>query len=204
VARSSDDEWSLARQYAVLAAQNATLQTSGPGEFEVRNRGMAENLRWILEREGAGTRVVFWAHNGHVAREPKHETGAFLRDAFGSRYLSIGFAFNQGGFSAHEYAFGAVRAWNRSFMLGPAPVGSLDATLAAAGLRVAALDLRTIPRTGPVAAWFASPRETRSIGSGFFQRFAGAFLEAQVVLRRYDALLFVEKTTAGRRLSGQE
>jgi erythromycin esterase len=202
VARSSDEEWVLARQHAVLVAQNATLQTSGPDEFEVRNRGMAENLRWILEREGAGTRMVLWAHNGHVSREPRHETGAFLHEVFGPRYLSIGFAFNQGGFSAHEYAFGAIRAWNRSFTLGPAPAGSLDATLAEAGLRIAALDLRTIPRTGPVAAWFASPRETRNIGSGFFQRFAGAFLEAQVLPRRYETLLFVEKTTAGRRLSG--
>ena len=73
-----------------------------------------------------------------------------------------------------------------------------------AGLRIAALDLRTIPRTGPVASWFASPRETRNIGSVFLPRFADALLDAHVVARRYDALLFVEKTTAGRRLSGPQ
>jgi erythromycin esterase len=100
--------------------------------------------------------------------------GAFLRNAYGSRYLSVGFAFNQGGFSANEYAFGRLGP-TRAFYLEPAPPGSLDETLAKAGLRIAALDLRDAPRIGPVHEWLRRPQETRSIGSGFFDRFAGAF-----------------------------
>jgi len=29
---------------------------------------MARNVQWILDRQPKGTRMVLWAHNGHVCR----------------------------------------------------------------------------------------------------------------------------------------
>jgi erythromycin esterase len=202
VARSSDSEWAVARQLAVLVAQNVAIQTSGEGEFEARDRGMAQNIRWILDREGPQTKIVVSAHNDHVALKPAEQMGAFLREDYGSGYLSVGVAFNQGGFSANEYAFGRLGE-RRDFYLGPAPRGSLDETLGEAQLGIAALDLRDAPRFGPVNEWFGRPQETRSIGSGFFDRFEGAFLEAQVLPQRYDVLLFVNKTSATHPLTSR-
>lgn len=199
VAASSAGEWRTARQMALLVAQNAELQTSGPDEFSVRDRGMADNALWILGEHPPDARLLLLGHNEHIALEPAGQMGARLRAALGRDYLSVGFVFDEGEFTAHEYAFGELREHDRTFRVGPGPPESLGATLAAAGLRVALLDLRTLPPVGPVAEWFAAPREVRNVGSTYFERFAGAFWRAQVLPRRYDVLLFVRHTTASDR-----
>ena len=51
--------------------------------------------------------------------------------------------------------------------VGPAKEESLDAALATAGPDLLALDLRKVPKTGPVADWFAVPRPARAIGAMF-------------------------------------
>jgi erythromycin esterase len=84
----------------------------------------------------------------------------------------------------------------------PAPAGSLDALLASADLQIAAIDLRTLPKSGPVAEWFAVPHDTRDFGAVFFEHSSG--LDQRCVPRIYDGLLFVEKTTPARPLSSRE
>lgn len=84
------------------------------------------------------------------------------------------------------------------------PEGSLDAQLAAAGLQIAAVDLRTLPDSGRVARWFAEPRLTRSIGAGYNEQAASAFLTQAAAPQLYDAILFVEQTTAARPVRARE
>jgi erythromycin esterase len=199
VERSSRDEWEVARQCAVLVLQNAKIQAAGPRETEVRDRGMADNVRWIREREGPGARIVLSAHNDHVTLDPTDRMGAILRETVGAGYLGIGLVFNQGGFAAHEITSGQW-AYDRVFNLGAAPAGSLDSTLARAGAGIAVLDLRRLPRGGPIADWFARPHGTREIGSGFDPRSEEAYLAQRIMPRRHDLLIFVEKTNAERRL----
>jgi erythromycin esterase len=111
----------------------------------------------------------------------------------------FGFAFNRGSFQAMEMPFPS-KTGLRNFTVGPAPEGSLDATLAAAGLRLAAIDLRRLPKKGPAARWFGEPRATRSICAGYAEQSAAGFLDMQVAPQSYDAILFVEKTKAARPL----
>ena len=67
-----------------------------------------------------------------------------------------------------------------------------------ADLTLAAIDLRALPKDGPVAAWFDKPRTTRSIGAIYTEQAENqSFAESRVPLL-YDALLFVEKTTSAR------
>ena len=71
----------------------------------VRDRSMADNIRWILEHEGPGTKMVVWAHNGHVATSAAYGMewmGYHLRKQYGSDMVVFGFAFNQGSFQAIE------------------------------------------------------------------------------------------------------
>jgi erythromycin esterase len=201
--RSSADEWAIARQHARVLSQNIEMWQSGnlgPAMMNVRDRSMAENALWILEREGPGAKAVLWAHNGHVAnanRSGVQWMGWNLRKALGNEMYVFGFAFNQGGFQAVDMPFGAGKGL-RAFDVQPAPEGSLDATLAGAGLQIAAIDLRAAPRAGAVAGWFKEARATRSIGAGYGEQMAAQFLAKQVVSDLYDGLLFVEKTTAAR------
>jgi erythromycin esterase len=203
VRRTGADEWAVARQHARVLSQNIELQSQdffAPGSFNVRDRSMAENVGWILEHEGPGAKAVLWAHNGHVAA---HEEGGIawmgshLRRTFGAEMVVFGFAFNRGGFQAVEMPFPSERGL-RAFNVEAAPPESLDAVLAAAGLQQAAIDLRALPKDGPVAKWFAEPRATRSIGAGYGDAFAANFFAKENAPKVYDALLFVERTTAAR------
>ncbi|HEY6321235.1 MAG TPA: erythromycin esterase family protein [Thermoanaerobaculia bacterium] len=101
VAASSQREWDLARQHAVIVEQVAELGAAQADDY--RDRAMAENVGWILAHEPAGTRMVVWAHNGHInysAGAGYTSMGECLRRSFGADYLNIGFVFNQGAFQA--------------------------------------------------------------------------------------------------------
>lgn len=181
------------------AIQNArvVLQYNQMRTNEVsRDRSMADNIKWILDNN-PGAKIVLWAHNGHVSTanisgfEPM---GASLRKLYGGQMVVFGFAFNQGSFQAIEQGKGL-----RDFTVPPAPAGSLDATLAATGIPLFALDLRDAPRSGPVAAWLSEQHKTRSIGAMYSEDLASQFFYEIKAPRSFDVMLFVEKTTAARK-----
>jgi hypothetical protein len=158
-----------------------------------RDVSMAENVKWILDRS-PHAKIVLWAHNAHVSAASAggyEPMGAALRKMYGKQMVVFGFAFNQGSFQA----MGAGRL--RDFTAPPAPKGSFDATLAAAGIPLFALDLRQA--SGPAAAWLNEPHKTRSVGALYSESTASAYYSEQIAPRHFDAILFVEKTTAARK-----
>ncbi len=181
------------------AIQNARIVLQGfqakSGEV-TRDQSMATNVKWIADHNPTA-KIVLWAHNGHVAfggwpgNEPM---GAALRKMFGDQMVVFGFAFNQGSFQAWEPGKNL-----RDFTVPAAPAGSLDATLAATGIPLFALDLRTAPKRGPVAAWLRTPHQTRSIGSQYSDDTAQQYWANQGVASSFDALLFVNTTKAARK-----
>ena len=184
-----DIDWAI--QNARIVLQGAQMNLGG----QSRDQSMAENVKWILDHSPGG-KIVLWAHNGHVAfgGYSYPSMGKFLRQIYGKQMVVFGFAFNQGSFQAVEMGKGL-----RDFTVPPAPVASLDATLAATGMPILAIDLRRTPPKGVVAEWLNAPHQTRSIGAAFSDANAASFLMDQKILESVDALLFVEKTTAARK-----
>lgn len=194
-AATRDIEWAI--QNARVVLQSMQMRANEVS----RDQSMAANIKWILD-QNPRAKIVLWAHNGHVATASSggyEPMGAALRKLFGKQMVVFGFAFNEGSFQAMEMPFPS-KSGLRNFNVDPAPEGSLDAMLASAGLQLAAIDLRTLPENGGAAKWFSEPRATRSIGAGYGEQFAAQFLVNQVTPKIYDALLFVEKTTAARPL----
>jgi erythromycin esterase len=152
---------------------------------------MAANVKWILD-QSPKAKIVLWAHNGHVMTSGE-SMGANLRRMYGAQMVTFGFAFDEGSFQAISMSGGL-----KNFTVPQVPAGSLDAALTAAGIPLFALDLRTVPATGPVADWFRSSHATRSIGSMYPENSPYALMADQVAPETFDALLFVEKTTAAR------
>ena len=81
----------------------------------------------------------------------------------------------------------------------PAPAGELDATLAATGIQMFAVDLRTAPKEGTVAEWLRSPKKARSIGALYSEDSPSNYFSELKARENFDVLLFVEKTTAARK-----
>src|SRR5215471_19253111 len=162
---------------------------------------MAQNVAALLEVEGPASKAVLWAHNGHAARLSPYlsgdkrapNMGSHLDELFGHRHRVIGFAFNQGSLQAQEPGRGLV-----AHTVGPAPEGSLDRTLAEAGMPMFLLDLSAAPGDGPVADWLAAKPPTRWIGAVYSEARAQEYLHAADPRRESDILAFLERTTAAR------
>jgi erythromycin esterase len=115
VAASSDEEYAWMFHRVIVAQQVKRMFDVSPPpspspdippdaylEVQARDSGMAENVRWALEREGASGRLVIFAHNGHVAnasveggiwsafRQPPSAMGMYLRSMLGRDLLVIG------------------------------------------------------------------------------------------------------------------
>lgn len=192
----SEDEallaWDLARQHAVVARQantmyRAKLPPETSEQFESRDRGMAENLRWIVDRENRRTggkgKVVASGFNAHVQRSVLRNSirtmGVFLAehlktDGYEDGLRSVGMLFDKGGTNAYHAVWMLPPEAQLSgtplprgvipFNVDTAPAGTVDASLAKVGKAIFGLNLRDAPKTGPVADWLNTPRSIHSIG----------------------------------------
>ena len=86
----------------------------------------------------------------------------------------------------------------RAFTVPPAPPGSLDATLAATGTPLLALDVRDAPVDGTVGEWLRMRHVTRSVGAVFDETAAASFFLPTNLPTTFDVVLFVAKTTRAR------
>jgi erythromycin esterase len=149
---------------------------------------MAHNVKWILDHS-ANAKIVLWAHNQHVSLKGHvggyKSMGVELHDLYGDQMVVFGFAFNQGSFQAVEQN-GPLR----NFTVPPMPPDSLDATLAASGIPLFALDLQHAP------AWFDAPHKSRTIGAVFFRDHPADHEMDLAPRAHYTAILFVERTQA--------
>ncbi len=173
-------------------------QAPGMDSFSARDRGMADNVLHIEERYGKGTKTVLWAHNGHIARSwtQTDVMGGYIGEALGKRYVSVGFAFDRGGFQAISMD-GDEFIGLREHVVGSAAPGEIESALREGGPELFALSLRALPKKGDAAQWLRSPLSMRQIGAAF----SADDMTARVVERipeRFDVLLFVEQTTRAR------
>jgi erythromycin esterase len=200
-------EWDIMCRQAIIVAQHieSKMNTSGFINLDpvVRDKSMADNIRWIFDHEGKETKMVIWAHNLHVATHTI--MGNNLRKMFGNDMFVFGFAFNQGSFQASEFPVG----YNQ-YLLFPSEKGvhpftvspfqsetgiSLDGIFTEAGLKYALINLNALPKNGFVGKWFRDGQLTRNIGSVYLDSY-GFGVSKLAMPEIYDALFFVGNTTA--------
>jgi erythromycin esterase len=191
---SAADRQAIVDRHYVQVLQQNTQYRSGHGEW--RDRGMADNVRWIADVAEPGSRIVVWAHNYHVNNfsDPFPWMGGHLKAALGKDYLPVGFLFHHGAFQAMDRTGGSRGL--KEFAVGPPPAGTVEDTFERAGWPLCILDLRRLPPSGPVAEWFRSPQQVRAVGSSFSGE---ADMAMEVVLPDiYEAVIYVESTTRAR------
>jgi erythromycin esterase len=193
-ARSSEDAWARGQHLARMVQQAEVSY----GDYSARDAQMVENIRWLAGHHPPGTKMLLDAHNSHIAAE-EHELsymGRLLRESFGARYVSIGFAFGEGSLHALDWQKGPSNV-RGNFSVGRAPLGTFDGDLSLADLAAFVVDLRGIE--GPVGAWLRSPQRTHSIGGRFYGP-EHAF-EAFTPARAFDAIIYLDKISAIHPLS---
>ena len=196
-------DWEIARQHARLLHRYVEAGRDDGAEWNVvRDRTMAENLQWILAREGPKGKIVVWAHNSHVSNDaPMYHgqnvpfAGHYMRRALGDEVVIVGVLCRRGGLTAFEETVPSRGVMQ--FELGPTPEGSIEDLFAQAGLELAVADLRTLP-DGVVAEWFAEERPTRSSGAGYDPADPDRYYWTYLLPEAFDVLAFVDRTTPTR------
>jgi erythromycin esterase len=178
------------------------FQVTGKEPTYLFNRDfyMAENIEHTFRNQPAGTRMVIWAHNDHIAFDKAAATpemGAYLRKVFGNSYYAFGFSFNEGAFQSMEITKG--KATVAEFNLGPAPVGSIDWYFARAGTANYIIDFQSAPKTGKVAEWLGLPLPMRDYGSMVSREdLETGYMFPTILGENWDAIIFIGKTSRAR------
>jgi len=152
---------------------------------DVRDRAQANNLDWILRREGPDAKVLIFGSRFHLSNAPvktswsmlpeRRQTpaGTYLRSWLGSKLVTIGNLVRHGEF----YSAGATHR------LDPAAAVSLDGIVGELGRSSFLLDLRSAPPD--ISAWL---KREHCLGppNGLLEVSAGT---------AFDALFYVDRVT---------
>ncbi len=171
-------EWNLTVQHARVLLQHIKFY-GAPNiskASELRDRSMAQNVRWLVDHE-EGAKIILWAANSHVMTTAGSGCmGDYLRRTFGKDMVVFGLLSNRKseGLLPDDTDQGPG-----------APKGSVEALLTEAGLDMAVVNLRSLPK-GAVSKYFNAPRKTGTISCQ--------------LPWAYDAILFIETTTSARQV----
>jgi len=205
VARKSAPAWERARHlcrvveracewHRVRHAQDGPH----PEGMSERDRLMAENAAWCLERD-TGSGIVVWAHNSHVKRGTFDDGQVWSGEATmgerlhraGGRYTPVGFDFGRGSFRA-ERACGSG---------GPEVFSVGDPRTDSATARFDALpgpfllDVESAASDDRLGAWLDAPRRLRRVGSVYDPDAPGEQYLRTRLAESFDALVFVPEST---------
>jgi erythromycin esterase len=163
---------------------------------DARDPSMADNVRWLLERGPANRKVAIWAHDAHIAFDPRSPAmGVSLRSTLGADYFAVGFGWAKGTVRAfHPDAGGGGKVG--TFEVGAPPAGSLDERLASASVPLFAIDLRRAPP--PIHRWLDARIVRREMGGVFFD--AEGTTRHRSPTQSFDAFVFIADAHAARGL----
>jgi erythromycin esterase len=176
------EQFERVRQAVAVARETLSFMQDPQDGSNPRDQALAANLQWVLEHSAPEGKVIIWAHNAHVQKQPIEVVGSSMKPAvslgqilagrLGDRYISIGTAVDRLVSDAPGPPASAKAA-------------SVDNVLASLRAPCYFIDLKQAPRTGPVADWLNASHE---------MRFQDAYL--QITLRKaFDAILYVENAS---------
>ncbi len=184
--RRNDYLASFSAEHVDWMIQNARVVVQvveGMAGITPRDQSMAENVGWILDHAPAGSKIVLWAHNGHVNKKPGF-MGQYLDDRYGDDMYVLGFNFGEGRYNAYG------RQGLSSQQAHPPVQGSLETLFDATGMPRFILDLRHTGEEAP-GLWFRQPRLVQSHGSLALH----CAFSPSVAAEDYDGLIWINPMT---------
>ena len=161
--------WSRAR-----FAEQLSFPTAAPEGGAARDRGMADNLDFLLDRAYPGRKVIVWAHNYHVSRVAEgriRPMGSWVAQRRGAETYTIALFMGRGVGAQNDRTPYEIKS----------PLdNSLEAIMANAGWLMSFVDLGS----ARPASWRAEEIKARSWGLE---------LDTLVPAKTYDAVLYIDR-----------
>lgn len=183
-------DWAIVNARLVLDSMEVR-EDGGRSGRAVRDRAMARMVQWILDQTPQA-RVVLWAHNSHVARQPR-SMGRFLEEQFPGQMVVLGFATGEGSYRARSMSGKGLTDHG----LQSPPVDSYERIFQTTGLPRFILDLRTAVAGSPDSGWLAERRLFRAIGA---TRATRQFFPL-TIRDAFDGIVWIDRTSAALPLS---
>jgi erythromycin esterase len=150
---------------------------------EYRDRGMADNVDFLLDSLYPGKKVILWAHNAHIRNdgkavepEPWRNMGSWIAARRRAETYTIGF-----------YMYRGAAAWNTGVsysVLTPRDANTLETILYTARLRYAFYDVAHEPQTAG-SQWLWDPIPALDWGT---------IPRTMVIRDEYDGIVFIDTT----------
>lgn len=167
--------WCL--QMVQLIRQELFLEGHNRDEF------MANNLKWIM-KQNPDSKIITWGHNGHI-KNTDGSMGYFLKENMGEEYLSIGFAFYQGTYSA------VGENGLNSYAAQEAKPGSFEYYFNSIDVPVFILDLRNLKKIDGYNDWLFEALDFRQTGA---LKTANEFQRTSLI-NDFDMIIFIKEVT---------
>jgi erythromycin esterase len=144
-----------------------------------RDRGMADNLEFLLESAFPNQKVIVWAHNFHIAKEQPAGNatatmGTRVRDRHAGEVYTIGMYMGRG-----------IAAQNnrKLYEVFPAKPGSLESVMAAGGWKASFVDFSPAKSK---EVWWTQPIEARDWGAN---------PQHLIPARAFDGVVYIDTVT---------
>lgn len=171
-----------------------------PIKKEDRDFYMAQNILTWLTYFPKGTKMVVWAHNGHIAKDfldavSVPSMGGYLKEVLKDEYYAIGFDFYKGRFQSNDVDLKDSPGWEEQ-EVGEAPTGNLSSYFVQAGLDNSFLDLSVTNQNQNIKHWLNEKViGTYSMGSQFSKKWPlVSFISPMKIHRAFDGVIFIKES----------
>ena len=202
IASSSEEEFDFHRQLLVNVTQSLQVLWSyeTADQFNWRDQYMADNVLWLKDHLGPGTKIVTWAHNLHIANDKNFGSslslGAYLRRELGAESVNIGFGFSTGKFTAVGISANGQYLGARTQSISSLPLGSsFNILFHNAKDENFIVNLEDLEKRGDWTSYLDTPHPFLNIGS-VFSGSPGNYYRSVDLDEHYDWMIYYKNTAA--------
>ncbi|MEO6329262.1 MAG: erythromycin esterase family protein [Ginsengibacter sp.] len=168
--------FSRVKHYMNVFVQSLSFQQKSE-KTKSRDEYMAQNIDWLVKNSGR-RKIILSADNTHVTKA-NGKMGSFLNDWYGKKYMTFGFTYNQGSYTAYGP--------EKYYQVHPSYAGTYEYFFSKSKFKNFLLDLRMIddmPALNSVAGF-------RSIGS--MPQETTQFTEINLK-KNFDVIVYIENS----------
>ncbi|KZS39566.1 hypothetical protein AWE51_07890 [Aquimarina aggregata] len=175
--------------------------------FNIRDEYMAQTVLEALQKEGSNAKMMLWAHNGHINKDPESyfngaqkPLGSVLKKYLGDKkYYAIGFATYQGTFQARSYTKNKntnVYGKAGSFKIYPGEEGHFDWYFAQSKKDRLYIHLKQLTNPNAVQSFLKKNLKMHSAGATWtFDRSYSPIFNI-IPGKQFDGIIFIKETSA--------
>ena len=201
ISRTDKHSFLIAKQNFRIITQFIELASASDMKdaSQIRDKAMAENVRWLLDFEGQNSKFVLWAHNGHIANNFVDNDGItmgyHLKNFHKENYYALGFDFHKGSFQAVDTTKGLIKF---DYQVKNNSTGAIFSKVKKDNFF---LDFASAKTNTSMKEFLNASLPSICIGAIFSYLYSDSFYIKRPLVELYDGIIFINKTKRAEPIS---